>query len=890
MRVQDPGGAGVLVFGPDGGAYVEVGGQVVRVFARWHEAEGGGVRLVESGGGERVYTGQGLLREESFVLGFGVALAGVVRLEYPGAAVSGGTGRADVGVPGPGSAPGRAGSAVLSVPGYPVTRWSWSRRPDGAVLLQALEPAWSVSLLRLDAAGVLVFEQVGLDTIYDEPGWLGLDLVIEIDHQVGVWRLTDDGAPARRFTVAAAGGGWVLTEARGRFAGHTIGYDRFGRILPAGRRVDRERTGAVPPRLSLERVRVYGPGGVQPVPAESTAALRAAFPSDGHGEPVRPRLGPRGGRAVPSGPDWLALVNPAEPGEVSVFRELNCIECAIAMHLCQRGVPTVAAALFHEYDAHGAPVARGEPMDKLERFAGRRLDYQGQDPEGVRELEARLVGLGPGASAIGVFWFTPEEQPDGIWHTFNAVNEDGRVFYTDPELHTVIDLSRGLIGAWDLPANTRLYALVFDPEDNPVHYRPGPEAGPHVQPGLPAPPEAAGAPTRPHHPAPASPGAMDIDEPEPGARRVWWEIEHLDQARYRVIRHLGTPSDPANRDLWIYRETRIERRTMTAQPQPWMQHAFPWRDPADPIHRPHPWFQDHAGRLHPATATGPVKAAWAWGQRNTIRNINEDEDDTRLQIDPDSLEQAMEKIRRNVQDEVTRRIRALPGGPQHIRPDQLTRNDLRPHERDPHYLTQHGLFLADITTPGRRGRTHPPAQAPRHLLPTAANGHFLDLYPGALITTLAEEERWTAAHPNYPQYTVEIAILPPGRARTRNTAPHDAPTEELFTHHYRISAEGAAGHAAFANTTLPDTGELRVDRPYTNTILIQFDITLHDRHDQPLTLGIFALLALDNIIDPENHNPRGHILLDYGDNIAEIIHPPGPPPIKQEPDNDHHNP
>jgi hypothetical protein len=194
---------------------------------------------------------------------------------------------------------------------------------------------------------------------------------------------------------------------------------RAGDGVPAGDDVPAERADWFdrpyrPPRLA--ECRPYGvPGGLaQPDPQVEQDLVEALPPGARFPDP-------RG--------TWIRLINGGGPAD-DPFRASNAADCALAVLSTWHGEPATAAPRLPEYDSIGRPLLTGEQggTARIERWAGRRLEYAGQGRHAYPMIARRLLESGHGASAVIVVRW-----PGGGTHAWNAVNADGEVIWIDAQ-------------------------------------------------------------------------------------------------------------------------------------------------------------------------------------------------------------------------------------------------------------------------------------------------------------------------------------------------------------------------------------------------------------------------------------------------------------------------
>ncbi|MFI1400899.1 toxin glutamine deamidase domain-containing protein [Streptomyces sp. NPDC020681] len=271
------------------------------------------------------------------------------------------------------------------------------------------------------------------------------------------------------------------------------------------------RPGAVAP--GLDGIRPYGrPGGVEPPSAQDQQRLEHVFPRGRDGRFVR-FPNPRGSAFRIAGPirnlnrpdpyrtlatafgsaDWVQRINGrwtqrwgkrvngllggdwgqrTDPEEVDAARRWqwvrdtgrvgNCEDVARSVLESWHGRPTVAARTMLS-GLRGVPPTEYEAMSRTERWLGVAYRKHASPGLGWDAAAARLKARGHGSAAIVGF-----ERPSGSFHTINAVNYRGRVYW--------IDAQRGRVGDQPLyEYNGDFLSIELDPWFRPIDPVPLPQ-------------------------------------------------------------------------------------------------------------------------------------------------------------------------------------------------------------------------------------------------------------------------------------------------------------------------------------------------------------------------------------------------------------------------------
>ncbi|GHH56444.1 WXG100-like domain-containing protein [Lentzea cavernae] len=306
----------------------------------------------------------------------------------------------------------------------------------------------------------------------------------------------------------------------------------------------------------------------------------------------------------------------------------------------------------------------------------------------------------------------------------------------------------------------------------------------------------------------------------------------LDQGRHEMRWESG----PGDDDVRIVRAIRHD-----LVPDAAMDHAFPWRDPENPVERVYAPFAAEDGSLHPAVREGADRiTARMSGGKALLKAIAAAPGDGRL---ADAGQKEMERLWPLLEADVAREVRRLvlgsqPGWTAPARPVTLTPDLVRPHEQ-----VLVGRWGLGLSTPDA-----PPADRP-----SVTNGRVLGLYLGAVLRGQEDRERWGAEHPQFPGYAMQAGS-------------------------FTMTAEGAANFTAFANTgLLADSASPQYDHEAINAQFVQFVVTVPDGTGKPRKLPVVAMVLLDNAFDPVA-NPHGIITVDYGDDYLTLFEQP----VKQE--------
>ncbi|MET8830765.1 hypothetical protein ABZX40_36035 [Streptomyces sp. NPDC004610] len=371
----------------------------------------------------------------------------------------------------------------------------------------------------------------------------------------------------------------------------------------------------------------------------------------------------------------------------------------------------------------------------------------------------------------------------------------------------------------------------------------GPHDGEPPVPGAPAEPayetvdvvREIGGPDGSEHWQPAFPLPQTAAPP----RRIpVYDVQHLDQS-WAV--HTMAPEDadaPMDEDEELRITSYVEYRL---HPDPDMDNAFPWRDPADPLHRVRPEFADENGRPHPNVTATEADFARE-GKKRLLARLGQNP--FRMNLSPQQWDQVWSAVLEDVLREVQRLIRHEQAPPRAVVRTVQARHT-RPHESM--LIGQYGLFLADPARPSGPVDDSTPADlthVPREQLPLLSNGRILGLYVAASMRP-REVDAYRQTHQTvFPGYALEL---------------------EMGTQTLTMSAEGAANAMPFANTAvLPGEGALRYDHSVINTAFVELKIRMTQRNGTVRWWPIAALVAFDNAVSPAN--PEGMIVLDYRDN------------------------
>ncbi|GLY46794.1 hypothetical protein [Lentzea sp. NBRC 102530] len=323
-------------------------------------------------------------------------------------------------------------------------------------------------------------------------------------------------------------------------------------------------------------------------------------------------------------------------------------------------------------------------------------------------------------------------------------------------------------------------------------------------------------------------GKRHLSDDGVAAKRRATVEARLDQGRHE------TRWEPGDEEVQIVRAVRHD-----LVPDSAMDHAFPWRDHRDPVGRVYAPFAAEDGSLHPAVRAGADRiTARMTGGKSVLKSIAADLGDGRL---PDVGSREMERLWPLLEADVVREVRRLvegsppdwraPARPVVLRPDQV-----RPHEQ-----VLVGRWGLRLSTPDAV-----PADRP-----SVSNGRVLGLYLGAVLRSVADEERWGAEHVQFPSYAMQAG-----------------------GGNFTMTAEGAANFTAFANTGLrADVPSPRYDAEAINAQFVRFVVSLPDGTGKPRKLPVAAMVLLDNAFDPVA-NRHGIVTVDYGDDYLAMFDQP----------------
>ncbi|MFC5111448.1 OTU domain-containing protein [Kibdelosporangium philippinense] len=349
---------------------------------------------------------------------------------------------------------------------------------------------------------------------------------------------------------------------------------------------------------------------------------------------------------------------------------------------------------------------------------------------------------------------------------------------------------------------------------------------------------------------------------QPRVRRV-----ELDQGR-TATETVYPPEPPGTENevqiLW----TRTIQHQLTIRPE--MDHAFPWRDPRDPVHRVYAPYADDNGQLHPAVRNrvDHITATITIGQ-SQLERIARNPDDPRLplQVDNQPTDAYLKNVvwgqlEKAVATEIKRLVRGSTrtrsSAPLPVTPGPLRQQHLLDHERA--LLNKNGLFLTEDAVLTRDGKKRRPAREWSSLL----NGRILGVYLGAVLDTEDTIAAWGQTYASFPDYRMDV------------TGTTKRPTT--------MSAEGAANAIAFANVALEaNTSRPAYDRSRINAYFVNFAVRMPDRDGGYRNQPIAVLVALDNAFDDQS-NPHRLILTDYGPDYLSYFDKNKKKVIKREPE------
>ncbi|GGQ86513.1 toxin glutamine deamidase domain-containing protein [Kitasatospora griseola] len=183
-------------------------------------------------------------------------------------------------------------------------------------------------------------------------------------------------------------------------------------------------------------------GGLKRPSAHEQQELHDAVPKNTDGTPQRhpdPRVG-----------DWLKKLNGGEPHTAN--QKNNCLDAALAMVDTVNGHPTVAAPRLE-----GNGLGEKGGRDRAEQSLGAKFEHLGAGPDGHAKLAEMLHESGHGSQAV-----ITSRDSDGRTHAWHAMNHEGQIVYSDPQLGRVSDkpLYAGEGG---------LFAIPLTPDRAPLH-------------------------------------------------------------------------------------------------------------------------------------------------------------------------------------------------------------------------------------------------------------------------------------------------------------------------------------------------------------------------------------------------------------------------------------
>ncbi|MFJ8439447.1 toxin glutamine deamidase domain-containing protein [Kitasatospora griseola] len=235
-------------------------------------------------------------------------------------------------------------------------------------------------------------------------------------------------------------------------------------------------------------------GGLKRPSEHEQQTLHDAVPKNTDGTPQR-HPDPRAG-------DWLKKLNGGEPHTAN--QKNNCLDAALAMVDTVNGHPTVAAPRLE-----GNGLGEKGGRDRAEQSLGAKFEHLGAGPDGHAKLAEMLRESGHGSQAV-----ITSRDSDGRTHAWHAMNHEGQIVYSDPQLGRVSDkpLYTGEGG---------LFAIPLTPDRAPLHpSTPKPDAQlPGAEPGM------AGhlpelPPLAPTHQPPTGPELAKLHQDPPGPALV----------------------------------------------------------------------------------------------------------------------------------------------------------------------------------------------------------------------------------------------------------------------------------------------------------------------------------------------------------------------------------
>ncbi|MGW4652388.1 toxin glutamine deamidase domain-containing protein [Kitasatospora sp. NPDC004289] len=285
---------------------------------------------------------------------------------------------------------------------------------------------------------------------------------------------------------------------------------------------------------------VGGEGGLLSPSDEDQARIRNAVPHEG-GVPKR--------HPDPADGDWPSRIN--GDGSHLPGRSTNCVDTTLAVVDTYSGHPAAAGARTPEADGQQSALGEAGGRQRIETALGAEFSDLGNGREAFERLEQRLTAQGHGSQAVII---TVDD--DQRAHSWNAVNQNGRIVYVDGQTgQHGPDLHRRPGDGYAGPQG--VFAILLDPARAPVgqEHAPGQHRTAPDRPGM-ADNPAAGQDQNPGPEVP--PGATQL---QPGEEDYWPDTAapdrtvHFQDCIVRIQNpndtgRGGDPAHPENSKIW----------------------------------------------------------------------------------------------------------------------------------------------------------------------------------------------------------------------------------------------------------------------------------------------------------------------------------------------------